>query len=141
MQEKYWELADTLSDHLWMRNELDYNLLKEFPEFFYKGEGFRVLFLDQDDKVNLEGFTNKSFSTSKNGILEFIEKTETYNHDVQEGKIRKFYKGQIEGFNVQKAMRYFQKYGGLTENTIEAFIDEEEIISFQIKQIQEIEAF
>ena len=64
MDKKYWILADHLSDHLWMTNNLDLDILKDFPEFHYEGEGFRVLFLDNKKELNLKDCLGRSFAKS-----------------------------------------------------------------------------
>ena len=135
MKEKYWALADHLSDHLWMTNNLDLDLLKQFPEFIYEGEGYRVLFLDKKEDLDVSGFTGKSFSTSKEGLDLYIENVEDYNRDVQEGKVRLFFKAEIIGFDIRKALTFFKDNEGLTEKTIAAFIDEDEVISFEVSNL------
>lgn len=129
-------LADYLSDHLWQKNKLDFEFLKGFKEFFYEGEGYRVIFLKDSDTTNLN-FKNQSFAKTKQGSLEFIDNSITYDKEFVEGKNPKIYFcKKIEGFDLQKALHYFKEQGGLTVKTINNFIDEEEVICFDHSQPQ-----
>lgn len=137
MEEKYAILADYLSDHLWMRNSLDYDFLKTFPEFLYQGTGYRVLFTESS--FELKSFTNQSFAKTLEGAREFIDNTENYDKDVALGRDIFIYECSIEGFDVNKALAFMKSNAGLTEQTIKCFIDEEEVIAFSYSIIKRIE--
>jgi hypothetical protein len=130
-------LADYLSDHLWQRNSLDYDFLKTFPEFHYKGIGYRAHFLNNFSEPS--DCSKKSFSKSKEGLKEFIYNSQTYDKDFVAGKTPYVFQAQIEGFDIQLAMTFFKEHGGLAESTINSFLDEEEVIAFSHTKLEQIE--
>lgn len=135
MQEKYDILADYLSDHLWQRNNLDYDFLKQFPEFFYKGIGYRALFLENSSLPN--SFINQSFSKSIEGLNKFIENSRSFDKDFTKEKNVYAFEAIIEGFDVQSALLFFRSNSGLTKSTIDNFKNEEEVICFSISNLKE----
>jgi len=128
MKPNYDILADYLSDHLWQRNTLDYDFLKSFPEFIYKGLAYRVHFLKEyTEPQNCE---TKSFAKSKNGIKIFLHNTLIYDTKFFDENTPYVFECEVEGFDIHAALMYFKKHGGLTSQTINEFIDEEEVIAF-----------
>jgi hypothetical protein len=137
MDSRFDTLADYLSDHLWQRNSLDYDFLKSFPEFTYQGIGYRVLFLDQYGEPDRREYP--SFAKTKNGVKEYIYNAQNYDKDFVLNKKPYIFKSQIEGFDIHLALLYFKKNGGLTENTIKSFIDEEEVIAYSHSKLTLVE--
>lgn len=135
----YNELADYLGDHLWMTNSLDYDFLKQFTQFLYKGPAYRVIF--SKDVPELKSFQYQSFAKTLEGANNFILNTSEYDKDVVEGKVAYIYYCEIEGFDINEALRYFKKHGGLSEKTINSFIDEEEIIAFTCSEPQLLSSY
>lgn len=135
-QVKYDQLADYLSDHLWMANQLDFDFLKQFPEFFYKGIGYRVLFLETP--VEPQNFIHQSFAKTLTGAQEFIDNSQNFDKEFVQGKQPHIFQAEIEGFDVQLALSYFKTHQGLTEKTINAFIQEEEVLAFTCYAVQKI---
>ena len=138
MKAEHAVLADYLSDHLWQRNSLDFDFLKTFPEFHYKGVGYRVYFLSEYS--NPKDCSHKSFSKSKEGLRQFILNSSDYvNKDFVKNKTPYVFQSQIEGFDIQLALSYFKRHGGLTSGTIDSFINEEEVIAFSHSKLEKID--
>ena len=137
MTNRYIELAEYLSDHLWMRNSLDFNFLKTFPEFLYSGVAYRTLFLDKLEMP--KSCVNQSFSKTLTGVREYIYNAQNFDKDFVENKKPFTFRSQIEGFDLQKALLFFKKNGGLTEKTIENFLLEEEVLAYSHSNLELVE--
>jgi hypothetical protein len=132
MDKRYDILADYLSDHLWQRNQLDYDFLANFPEFSYKGKGYRVLFLETKEAPN--SFKNQSFCKTKSAVNEILANAQKFDQNFLVNKKAYIYECEIEGFDVHLALIHFKKTRGLTQNTIESFIGEEEVIALSCSE-------
>lgn len=130
--EKLVELCEHLSDHFWQRNNLDFDFLKEFPEFTFEGVGFRCLWLESKDVYDM---TNQSFSKTLNGIKQFLDNVKNYDKDFIENKSPYLFKAKIIGFDVPLALSIIKKNDLII---CENFINEEEVLSFNVYNVEEI---
>lgn len=127
MNKYYYELADMIKDHLWMKSSLNIDFLKKFPEFEYRGEGYRLLF--SKDLPFIFPSQGKSFSKSLKGLKSFHEHSLKYDREVCEGKRAYIYKTVISGFELNKAINYLIKEDP-TILDLNTFMEEEEIIAY-----------
>lgn len=135
----YIRLAELLSDHLNMLNKLDIELLKEFPEFLYAGEAYRLLVL-KNSKSKVKSLENQSFSKNLEGSKDFVENY--MENDMASYKLghKRLFKADIVGFDLEKAIKFLSDNKlGITLKTYNSWKDENEVISFEVKNIQEID--
>lgn len=135
---QYARLSDVLSDHLNMFNKLNIDLLKEFPEFLYSGEGYRLLVL-KNSKSKVKSLEHQSFSKDLNGVKDFSENYIENDIDSYSQGYKRLIKAEITGFDVEKAMKFLsENHLGITKKSYDSWKNEKEVISFEVKNIQEI---
>jgi hypothetical protein len=139
INEDYAKLADLLSDHLYMTNKLDFDFLSKFNEFLYEGEGYRLLVL-KTSKSKVKDLIHQSFSKDLLGIKEFIENYKKDDKDALLKGTKRLFKSKIKGFDVGKALKFLSDNKlGITQKTYENWENENEVLSFEVFQTEELD--